>query len=93
MLLRFVAQDVAHQVRFAAVIHLGELLRDGLGDDAFFFHSVLSYLVDSQLDPVAAIHGDRVTIPLAAGGFDGVVEVDYLVQREQVRQVGGADQL
>lgn len=93
MLLRFVAQDVAHQVRFATVIHLGELLRDGLGDDAFFFHSVLSYLVDSQLDPIAAIHGDRVTIPLAAGGFHGVVEVDYLIQREQVRQVGVADQL
>lgn len=36
MLLRFVAKNVAHQVRFAAVIHLGELLRDGLGDDAFF---------------------------------------------------------
>ncbi len=43
MLLRFVAKNVAHQVRFAAVIHLGELLRDGLGDDAFFFHSVLSH--------------------------------------------------
>lgn len=93
MLLRFVAKNVAHQVRFAAVIHLGELLRDGLGDDAFFFHSVLSHPFDSQLDPVAAIHGDRVPIPLAAGGFDGVVEVDYLVQREQVWQVGGADQL
>lgn len=79
MLLRFVAQDVAHQVRFAAIIHLGELLRDGLGNDAFFFHSVLSHPADSQLDPVAAIHGDRVPVPLAAGGFDGMVEVDYLV--------------
>ena len=79
MLLRFVAQDVAHQVRFAAVIHLDELLRDGLGNDAFFFHSVLSHPADSQLDPVAAIHGDRVPVPLAAGGFDGMVEVDYLV--------------
>ena len=81
MLLRFVAKNVAHQVRFAAVIHLGELLRDGLGDDAFFFHDVLSHPAALQLDPVAVVYGNHVSVPLAAGRFDGVIEVDYLVQR------------
>ena len=52
MLLRLLSQDVAHQVRFAAVIHLGELLRDDLGNDAFFFHSVLPHPVTHSSTPL-----------------------------------------
>ena len=52
ILLRLLSQDVAHQVRFAAVIHLGELLRDDLGNDAFFFHSVLSHPVTHSSTPL-----------------------------------------
>ena len=90
-MLRLLAQDVAHQICFAAVIHLGELLCDSLGNDAVFFHNVLSHPAALQLDPVAVVYGNHVSVPLAAGGFDGVIEVNHFVHREQVWQVCGAD--